>query len=382
MSERPFARLPLAVGAAGLVLCLVLGLFDRAQFFHAYLVGFLYWLGISLGSLAILMLYHLVGGKWGFFLRRLLEAGSRTLPLMALFFVPLLFGLRELFPWARPEAVAADPILQAKRPYLNPAFFTVRAAFFFGVWILLAFLLSRWSAREDATADPSLALRLQRLSAAGLLIYAFTTLFASVDWAMSLEPHFYSAIFGMTFIVGHGVSTMAFVILVASAYRDRPTLSGVAGPGVFHDLGNLLFMFLMLWAYMAFSQLIIIWSANLPEDILWYLPRLKTSWELVSLALLLFYFGAPFLILLSRSIKRDLKRLSAVAAAVLVMRLVDVIWVIEPSFHHSGVSLHWMDLLAPAGIGGIWIAVYRRELESRPLLALHDPRAEGAAEHV
>lgn len=372
---------PFAVGAAALALLLIGGVFHRTQFFRSYLLGFLFWAGISLGSLAILMLYHLVGGKWGFLIRRLLEAGTRTLPVMAVLFVPLLFGLRELFPWARPEVMAADPKLLAKHAYLNAGAFIGRAAIVFALWIVLARLLNRWSEEQDRTGDPGIALRLQRLSAPGLVVYGLTTFFASVDWLMSLDPLWYSTIFGMMFMVSHGLTTMAFVILAVYALSGRDEVAGLAVPGVLRDLGNLLFMFVMLWAYMAFSQLIIVWSGNLPEEITWYMPRLRSSWELLSLALLVFYFGTPFLLLLSRRIKENLKFLASVAALVLVMRVLDLVWLIEPIFHPKAIYVHWMDLAAPVGIGGIWLGAYLRLLGTRPLIALHDNRVEGLAHH-
>jgi hypothetical protein len=382
---RPFdprasARISAAVGLAGILACLVGAFLDPVQFFRSYLIGFLFWTGVALGCLAILMLYHLVGGKWGYLARRILEAGTRTFPLLALLFVPLVFGARFLFPWARPEVVAGDAILLAKARYLNVPFFAVRGAVLFAVWILLASFLNRWSAEQDATDDFALGRKLQALSAGGLVLYAGTTFFASVDWMMSLSPHWYSSIFGMSFMVGHGLSAMAFVLLAVWFLSATEPFASVARPEVFRDLGSLLFMFLMLWAYMTFSQLIIIWGGNLPEEISFYLPRLQTSWKFVSLFILLVYFGAPFLLLLSRKVKRDLRFLAAIAAAVLVMRTVDLVWLVEPIFHPRGIFVHALDFAAPIGIGGVWTAVFLAQLGRRPLLAVHDPRMEGAVD--
>ena len=382
MSASRVRRPALAVGLVGLAVCAAAGFASPAQFFHSYLVGYLLWAGVALGSLAILMLYHLVGGRWGFVLRRILEAATRTFPLLAVLFLPIFFGRARLYPWARPAEVAADPILAGRAVYLNPGFFAVRTAILFAVWMLLAHLLNRWSAEQDRTDDPSLAVRMQRLSAPGLILYGVTTFFASVDWVMSTMPHWYSSIFGMIFMVGHGVSAMAFVILCVRLLSGEPRFTDQAGRGVFRDLGNLLFMFLMLWAYMALSQLIITWMGNLPEEIPWYLPRLKTSWKLVSLALLVAYFGTPFLLLLSRKVKADLRRLSAVAGWVLALRVLDLVWMVEPVYHPQGISVSWMDVLLPAGLGGIWFAYFSYQLDRRPLLALHDARMEGNAEHA
>ncbi|MGH9441735.1 MAG: hypothetical protein ACRD16_05630 [Thermoanaerobaculia bacterium] len=379
----PAGRLRAVVaGLAALVVCAVAGIANPAQFFRSYLVGYLMWVGVALGSLAILMLYHLVGGKWGFVLRRILEAATRTFPLLAVLFLPIFFGRTRLFPWARPAEVAADSVLAGKAPYLNPGFFAIRAAALFAVWIALAYFLNRWSGEQDRTDDPSLAIRMQRISAPGLILYGVTTFFASVDWVMSLTPHWYSSIFGMIFMVGHGVSTMAFVVVCVRLLSREESFAERAGPPVFRDLGNLLFMFLMLWAYMAFSQLIITWSGNLPEEIPWYLPRLKTSWKFVSLALLLFYFGVPFLLLLSRRIKTDLRRLATVATCVLALRALDLIWMVEPAFHPGALFISWMDVLLPAGLGAVWFAYFSYQLGQRPFLALHDARMEGSVEHA
>jgi hypothetical protein len=371
---------PLGIGIAGVVVCVIGAVLDPTQFFRSYLIGYVLWLGVALGCLAILMLYHMVGGRWGFLIRRILEAATRTLPLMAVLFLPIGFGVKELFVWARPEAVRADPILLAKSSYLNVPFFWIRAAILFAVWIGLAALLNRWSAEQDATDDPAIGIRLQRISAPGLILYAATTFFASVDWLMSLQPHWYSSIFGMAFMVGHGLSAMAVVLLAVRHLAHTEPFSRATSRFVFRDLGNLQFMFLMLWGYVTFSQLIIVWSGNLPEEISWYLPRLHTSWKLVSLFILLAYFAAPFLLLLSRRVKEDIRFLSRVAGWVLAMRVIDMIWLVEPVFHPGGIALPVLDFAAPIGIGGIWTAFFLRELDRRPLLAIHDPRMELAME--
>jgi hypothetical protein len=373
--------MPALVGAAALAVCVIGAFFDREQFFRSYLIGFLLCLGAALGSLALLMLYHLVGGRWGFLIRRLLEAACRTLPLVAVLLVPLLFGLKDLFPWAQPARTAADPLLAAKSGYLNAGFFIARAILYFGIWIGLATVLNRLSEEQDRTGDPAIALKLQRVSAPGLILYAATTFFASVDWIMSLTPHWSSSIFGILFMVGQGVTTMAMVLAVLRRVAGRGPLSEEAGPLVLRDLGNLLFMFLMLWAYASFSQLIIIWSGNLPEEIPWYLSRLHTSWKFLSLAILLLYFAVPFGLLLSRRVKQSLETAAAVAGAVLFMRLVEVIWLVEPTFHPKGLFVHWMDFAAPLGLAGIWTADFFRELSRRPILALHDARVPEAARH-
>ncbi len=374
-------RRSLLVGGVGLTLCVGGALLDPAQFFQSYLFAYLFWIGIALGSLAILMLHHLVGGAWGFVIRRVLEAAAGTLPVMALLFVPILFGLHDLYVWARPEAVAGSELLQHKSPYLNVPFFLIRTAIYFAAWIGLAFLFNEWSLEQDRTGEPALSRRLQMLSGPGLLVYGLTMTFGSIDWVMSLEPEWFSTIYGITFMVGQALAGFAFAILIAVLLADRQPLAGVVSAAHFHDLGNLLLAFVMLWAYMAFSQFLIIWTGNLPEEITWYLHRAGGGWNWVGLFVVIFHFAVPFLLLLSRGAKRRLHMLFAVAMTIVVMRLVDLFWLVAPAFHPSGVRVHWMDLVAPIGVGGIWMGVFARQLKGRPLLPPHDPYVKEAFHH-
>lgn len=377
-------RRALTVGAAGLALCVLGALIehDSVQFFRSYLLAYMFWLSIPLGCMAIVMLHHLTGGAWGFVIRRLLESGTRTLLAMAVLFVPVLFGLSRLYLWAQPAAVAADPILQYKRPYLNPAFFTGRAIFYFAVWMGLAFLLNRWSFEQDRTGEPGLTKRLEALSGPGLMLYGLTVTFASVDWVMSLEPHWFSTIYGMLFMVVQGLAAMAFVIVVAQMLAGRPPLSEIATPADFNDLGNLLLTFVMLWAYLAFSQFLIIWSGNLKDEIPWYTSRATGGWAWLAVFLIVFHFAVPFLLLLSRNVKRRLRMLSVVAGALIFLGWVDMYWLMVPAFAPDRPRIHWMDLAAAIGIGGVWIAAFLSELKGRPLVPLHDPRLQEAAEHA
>lgn len=388
MTQRVHPRLDriqhrsLIAGGVGLGLCLLGAFLNPEQFFHSYLVAYLFWTGIALGSFAIVMLHHLTGGGWGFVIRRLLEAGTRTLPLMAVLFVPLLFGLPDLYVWARPAEVAGDALLQHKSAYLNVPFFLFRTVVYFAIWIGVTYFLNKWSVEQDRTAEPLLTRRLQVLSGPGLVLYGLTATFASIDWAMSLEPHWFSTIYGVMFIVGQVLAALALMILMAVLLADREPLSNVVSPAYLVDLGNLLLAFVMFWAYMAFSQYIVIWSGNLPEEITWYLHRTTGGWQWIALFLIIFHFAVPFLLLLSRVTKRNVQMLSAVAGAVIVMRLVDLFWLVVPAFHHTGVTIHWMDLVAPVGVGGIWMWFFIWQLKGRPLLPLHDPRLEGIVSHV
>ena len=364
----------LAVGLIAAVLCAGGALIFPPVFFRAYLSAYIFWIGIPVGALALLMLHHLVGGRWGFMIQRVLEAAIQTLPLMALLFIPLLFGLADLYPWAQTEVVAADPLLQQKAAYLNIPFFIARAVAYFAVWIVLGRLLVTWSLQQDRTADGALTLRLQRLSGPGLVLYGLTVTFAAIDWMMSLEPKWYSTIFGMIFMVSFGLAALALAILATRFLESQKPLAQVISPDRWHDLGNLLLALVMFWAYLQFSQFLLIWSENLTEEIPWYLHRIGGGWEWVALALILFLFALPFILLLSRTTKRSARMLSQVAAAILFMHWLDILWMVVPSFYPAQFHFHWLDIVAPVGIGGLWLAAFIGYLKARSLLPLHDPR--------
>jgi hypothetical protein len=355
-------RTALAVGGIALAACVLGAMASPAQFFQSYLVAYLFWVGIALGCFAIVMLHNLVGGGWGMVIRRLLESGTKTLPLMAALVVPLLFGLRYLYLWARPEVVAGDELLQHKSPYLNVPFFLGRTAFYFAVWLLLSYLLNKWS--DNGLPQG----RAKSLSGPGILVYGLTVTFASVDWVMSLEPHWFSTIYGVIFIVGQALASLAFLIVVLMMLARTEPMAGALKPSHFHDLGNLMLAFVMLWAYVAFSQYLIIWSGNLPEELPWYVKRLRGGWGWFAGALIVLHFALPFLLLLARANKRRLGMLAAIAGGMIVMRLVDLYWIVTPAFHGKQLHLHWMDLLAPVGVGGVWLAVFLGNLKKHPLL--------------
>ena len=361
------------VGIAALALAAIGLIISREQFFRSYLWAFLFWFGLGMGCLPLLMLYHLVGGAWGFLIRRIIESGTRTLPVLALLFIPILFGMPYLYEWSRPEVIAESEIIARKQAYLNTPFWIIRAVVYFAIWLFYAHRLNRLSAIEDETGDVTLSDRFQRLSAPGLLLYGLTITFAVFDWAMSLEAEWYSSIYGMLWIVNQALSALALSILAVFLLSGRPPVSRVAASETIHDLGNLLFAFIMLWGYLSFAQFLIIWNGNLPEEIHWYLSRLDHGWQWVAAVLLLFHFAAPFFLLLARFNKQRAGRLAAIALLVLLMRAVDTFWTIAPAFHADGLSIHLLDLIAWIGIGGIWIAVFIGALRSVPLLPLHDP---------
>jgi hypothetical protein len=387
----------LVAGGLGLLLAAAGFMIDREQFFRSWLIGFFYCLSLALGCLALLMLQHLSGGKWGLVSRRVFEAGARTLPVVALMFIPVLLGMSSIYLWARPEAVQADHILQLKAPYLNVGFFIGRAVVYFAFWLLCAWLLTAWSAAQDrgeVGTTPADVVRFRAVSAPGLLFMALTVTFASVDWVMSVDPHWFSTIFGLLTLASMGLSALALAIAVLSLAAPA---GGVLGEALsaepFHDLGKLLLAFVMLWAYLGFSQFLIIWSGNLPEEIPWYIQRIRGAWGGVALLLVVGHFALPFLLLLSRDLKRHGRLLARVAVVVLVMRLVDIIWLVAPTFSghapaeaaatHQGLTfaLHWMDVAIPAGLAGIWLFAFARLLRARALLPLNDPYFKEAFAH-
>jgi hypothetical protein len=370
------------LGALGLALLLLFGLFSHpTQLFRSYLFAYIFWALVPLGCMGILMLHHMTGGWWGYPLRRILEAGTRTLPLVFVLFLPILAVMTRLYPWAQPDLVANDPILQYKRPYLNPAFFTVRAFVYFAVWILLASLLNKWSSEQDSTGDPRLKEKMTSLSAPGFILWGVMLTLAVIDWVMSLEPHWFSTMYGLLFMVTSGLVGMSFSVMVLRRLSDQEPLKDCVEPKRFLDIGNLMLAMVMLWTYMAFSQLLIIWSGNLKNEITWYRERVFGRWAPIAVFLLIFHFFFPFFLLLQRGVKRRLHVLSMVAALLFFMTLVDMYWIVVPAYEVFAPRVHALDLLAIIGIGGVWVGGYLWQLKKRPLLPLHDPRFEGVLEH-
>jgi hypothetical protein len=371
-------RVGLGVGVV-LLLALVAGFAsDRGQFFRSYLLGWLFWVGIAVGSLGLAMLNHLTGGLWGLVPRRFHEAAGRTIPGMAVLFLPVLLGLGSLYPWARPDVVAADEGLKLKAFYLNVPFFVGRAILYFAIWGLLAHFLSRWSREQDQGADPSRARRLRSLSGPGLVLLSLTTTFAAVDWGMSLAPEWFSTTYGVLFIVGWTLSALSFTIVLLALLAGEPPMSEAVRPVTVQDLGKLMLTFTMLWAYVNFSQFLIVWSGNLSQETPFYVHRLHGAWQAVAIALVVFHFALPFALLLSRELKRNAKSLAAVAALMLAMRLVDLFWLIGPDLAGHGheavpLRLHWMDAAATLGLGGLWLFLFARQVGGRPILPVGEP---------
>jgi hypothetical protein len=384
-----FSKRALVVGLAALALCALGAVLmqDARQFFRSYLVAFVFWIGIALGSFAILMVQHMSGGAWGLVIRRLLESATRTFPLLVLLFIPIAIGVARLYPWAHPDdpvwnmSAEMKEIIHHKSLYLNIGFFLARAAFYFLVWIGVSHFLNKWSLEQDRTGVRHLTRKMQLLSGPGLLLYGFTVTFASIDWVMSLAPEWFSTIWGILFMGGQGLSALAFMIAVLVLLSNRKPLSDVIAPSHLHDLGKLMLAFLMLWAYFSFSQFLIIWSGNIPEEATWYVRRLHTGWRWVGLALVVLHFALPFMLLLSRDLKRNSRMLAMVAIAIFIMRYVDLFWLAGPEFYGGHFGVSWMDLVMPFGIGGVWLAFFLYQLKARPLIPVQDPYLEDALSH-
>jgi hypothetical protein len=372
------------IGALGAAACALGAWLDPDRFARSYLVAWLLWLGIALGCLAILCLHHLTRGAWGLMIRRVLEAASRTLPYLAVLFTPVLLYLPRIYGWANPERAAE--MTGGKATYLTPLLFSIRFILYFAVWTAIAYGLSAMSRRQDETGDPGLFRRMQVVAAPALGLYALTATFASVDWLMSLDPDWYSSIFGAYFIGGQAVSAFAFIVPVAVWLRQREPMSKAFRPNDFQDYGKLMLAFVMLWAYFAVSQLLIIWSGNLAEEVTWYVARVRGYWKLASIALGLGHFALPFALLLSRDLKRS-RRLIWVALFLLVMRWFDLFWQTFPAFagptgEGSGFLFHWLDLATVVAVGGVWFALFARQLAQRPLLPINDPFLPEALERA
>ncbi|MEZ4860506.1 MAG: hypothetical protein R3C14_04340 [Caldilineaceae bacterium] len=362
----------LGIGIVGLALAVVGLTLNQTQFWQSYLLAYLFWLEIALGSLGFVMLHHLVGGRWSALIRRLMETSAATLPWLALLFLPLLLGLPTLYPWANPAHVQQSELLQQKSVWLNQPFFIGRAVLYFAVWLTLALLLNRWSVAQDRTGDPLLATRMRRLSAVGMVLYVLTATFAGFDWLMSLEPEWFSSIYGLLFIAGQALAALALAVigLGVLAKEKKMTAHWLQS---FNDLGNFLLGFVMIWAYFAFSQFLIIWSANIPEEAIWYVHRSQGGWLNVGLLLLAVHFVLPFLLLLSRTLKRKAPWLTTLAVLILLARLVDLFWLIVPAFYPDGVHWHWLDLALLFAIGGLWSALFIWQWTGKAPLPLHDP---------
>jgi hypothetical protein len=380
-----------ALGIGGILTLVILAvaLFfpeQREQALRSWLLGFIFWCGIGVGCLGVLMLQYLTGGAWGVVIRRILEAGSRTIPLLAILFIPILLGVSSMYEWSH---LKNDPIIEHRQPYLSVEWFIIRAILYFVLWISMTYFLNKWSALQDATTNYEDAAKYlgdaTKFSGPTMVFYVLVVSFAAIDWVMTLDPHWFSTMWGFLFVAGWGLSCYCFVVAILAYLSDKAPMNRVVGKRHFHDLGKLMLALVMVWAYFNFSQFLIIWSGNIPEETPWYITRQKGGWGAIGIILVLFHFAFPFLVLLTRDIKIRAKWLALLAIFILLMRLVDMFFLIGPtptvSGHAEGFHISWMDFVAPVAVGGIWLWYFFGQLLKRPLVPVNDPFLPNAIEH-
>jgi hypothetical protein len=372
-------RLPiagLALALLGALVCGALGVANPKQFYFSWLVSFLFFLSLALGALFFVLIQYAAQGSWGIVLRRIGETLFATMPVLAALWLPVLLGLQDLYAWAVPGAAANDALLQWKAPFLNVPFFLARAVLYFGCWTVIALVYYRLSRRQDATGDHAVSARLRRMAGPAIIVLALTQTFASIDWIMSLTPHWYSTIFGVYFFAGSFVGFIALLSVVSVAMRQAGLLDTVISAEHLHDVGKFLFAFTAFWAYIAFSQFFLIWYANLPEETIWFKARLEGSWKAVSVLLIAGHFAVPFLYLMGRSVKRRGATLAAGGLWLLAMHFLDLYWQVMPTLHPEGVRLSVLDAAAFVTIGGCVVAAAGWLLRRQALLPVRDPRLE------
>ncbi|HKD37880.1 MAG TPA: hypothetical protein VKB78_13805, partial [Pirellulales bacterium] len=342
----------LLIGIIGTAALVIGGLFDPAQFFRAYLAAYLFCLNMGLGAMVVLMVYHLTGGGWGFLVRRILEAGVKTLPLSAIGFLPVALGIHYLYPFAQPSAVAASKLLQEQRGYMNDTFFWVRAAIYFVLWLITGFLLLHWSRAQERTGNPWYQQALTNVAAIGGVFFGISIHFAGIDWVLALQPEYHSTITGPLLVSQGLITGFGLTLIVLLSVCDRPPLGEVATGKTLIDLGNLLLTFVVLWSYLAWFEFMLIWIANMQADVVWYGRRIDGFWRWLAVGIALLQFVVPFVFLLQRSIKRTPRALRVIAALGLVMQMLFTHFQILPAFRPAAFADWWMSLVAPFGLGG------------------------------
>jgi len=373
----PWNRIPVIAAVCallGVVACAILGPANPKQFFFSWLVSFLFFLSLALGALFFVLIQYASQGGWGIVLRRIGETTFATVPVMAALFLPLLLGLNDLYSWTIPGAAEHDALLRWKAPYLNVPFFLIRAALYFGIWSFIAVLYYRGSSGQDVTGDPRVSARLRRLAGPAIIVLALTQTFASIDWIMSLTPHWYSTMFGVYFFAGSWVGFIALLSVTASAMRGSGLLDTIISRDHLQDIGKFLFAFTAFWAYIAFSQFFLMWYANLPEETFWFKTRIEGSWLPVSLLLMAGHFVAPFFYLMGRRVKRNGATLAVGGAWVLAMHFVDIYWQVMPTLHPEGFRPSALDVAALVAIGGCFVAAASWLMRRQALVPMRDPR--------
>lgn len=368
------SNISIAVGVLFLLIS-VLGYFqDPAHFYLNYLTAYFFWLTIALGGLFFVMLHHLTGAQWSIVLRKISESIAGTIPILTILFIPIVFGMSDLYHWTHEDAVLNDKLLQGKAPYLNSSFFLIRAAIYLAVWNIFVFLLRRVSSQQDKAPSEALSKKMRKISAPGIILFAMTITFASFDWLMSLDAHWFSTIFGVYIFSGSFMSFLTFIIVACVYLRRKNILTNIITVEHYHDLAKLAFAFVIFWAYMGFSQYFLIWYANLPEENYWFLYRWDNSWEAISMIIIYGHFVVPFVALIARAGKRKLSFLTFISIWLLVMHYIDLYWVVLPTHYREGIHFNIIDLAPVVGIGGLFIFMFLRNLSSGPAIPVSDPK--------
>jgi len=370
-------RIPVMAGSVallGVVVCAILGYANPKQFLFSWLVSFLFFLSLALGGLFFVLIQYASQGGWGVVLRRIGETTFATIPVMAVLFIPVLLGLHDIYSWSVPGAAEQDALLRWKAPYLNVPFFLIRAAIFFACWSFIALVYYQRSRGQDETGDPAVSARLRRFAGPSIIVLALTQTFASVDWIMSLTPHWYSTMFGVYFFAGSFVGFIALLSVVAVAMRRAGLLDTVITPEHLQDIGKLLFGFTAFWAYIAFSQFFLMWYANLPEETIWYKARLEGSWKIISILLMAGHFGVPFFYLMGYAVKRRGWTLALGGAWLLAMHFIDIYWLVMPTLHPEGLRPSLLDIAALLAVGGTFVAAASWLMRRQALVPVRDPR--------
>lgn len=383
-----FGSRALIIGVIGLLASAAGYFINHEQFFYSYLTAFVFWVTLGLGALFFTLIHHLVDAEWSVALRRVMEATMVTLPLLIVFFIPIAFGLSDLFEWSHSDVVASDPLLLGKSPYLNTPFFLARTAGYFLVWFLLTRSLYRRSIQQDTSSEKGQTIRMRQISAPGMVLFGFTLTFAAFDWMMSLTPHWYSTIFGVYVFVGALLASLAFFTLLLLYLRGEGVLADQITVEHYHDLGKLIFAFVVFWTYIAFSQYLLIWYGDIPEETAWYHARWVGSWKGMSMLVLFGHFVLPFIALVTRAAKRNLKVLGFIGFWMLFIHWVDLYWIVLPSMTAHGAegahgfSLSWMDLTTMLGIGGVFVWLFWKRFTAQPIVPVNDPKLEASFHFV
>ncbi len=382
--------LALGIGGIGLIVWAVGLYFSPEQALRSWLLGFIFWAGIGIGSIGVLILQYLTGGAWGVVIRRVVEAGSRTLPIIFVLWLPMAIGLTSLYEWThlRPD----DYAMQERGWFMTPESWILRSVIYFALFGVIVYLLNKWGGLQDKTDNYEDAEKFLGKATAFcgpiMVIYALIVTFAVVDWVMMLDPHFFSTMWGLLFVAGWALSCFCFSVVLLAYLSDKAPMNRVLGFRHFHDLGKLMLALVMVWAYFNFSQFLIIWSGNIPEETGWYITRMSGGWGVIGVALVLLHFAFPFLLLLRQDLKRKAKMLASVAVFILLMRLIDMFYLIGPNpridthgLEQGAFVISWLDFVAPIAVGGIWLWYFFGQLMKRPLVPVMDPFLENAIEH-